>query len=60
MQIFLDGWPTDAFAMEYPLDWVYGIEVYPFAFRVPHQYRKYRKSASCGAILIWSTRLRGQ
>lgn len=54
-QIYVDGWPTDKFALEYPLSWVYGIEVYPFAIRVPKQYRK---SAFCGAILIWSTPIR--
>lgn len=51
MTWWLDGWVVRDFGPNYPIDWVYGVEVFMKPWEVPP---KYRGNALCGAILIWS------
>lgn len=48
---WLDGWVVRDFGPNYPIDWVYGVEVFMKPWQVPP---KYRRNALCGAVLIWS------
>jgi len=58
--IYLDGRDTDTFGgnlatLEYPLRWLYGMEVYVNYHDIPLKYRDpFRVGHQCGAILLWS------
>ena len=52
--VLLDGRPLRIELDEFPLDWVYGIEVYKSYFDIPTQYRDVA-DRRCGAVLLWST-----
>ncbi len=54
MDLYLDGRSVSDTTLirRFPLDWVYGIEVYREYTDVPIRYRNPR---SCGAVLIWTT-----
>ena len=55
MTVYLDGSPSKTFGDKIPLDWVYGIEVYPSYFDIPLKYRDSSLGKRCGAVLLWST-----
>ncbi|MFQ5705225.1 MAG: hypothetical protein ACE5HT_14545 [Gemmatimonadales bacterium] len=56
MDVYLDGSQSKIFGDSIPLDWVYGIEVYPGHYDIPLEYRNPDpKRHKCGAVLLWST-----
>lgn len=57
--VFLDGRPSTTFGIDYPLDWVYAIEVYRSYLDLPLKYRDLEGNRSCGGILIWSSKVWG-
>jgi hypothetical protein len=53
--VYLDGRDSDTFQSEYPLRWLYGMEVYIKYEDIPIRYRNpFRYGYNCGAILLWS------
>jgi Carboxypeptidase regulatory-like domain len=53
--VWRDGVRMGEFQMDnYPLDWVYGIEIYRYGHDVPIRYRASFGGYRCGAVLIWS------
>ncbi len=53
--VYLDGRRSETYGVEYPLSWVYGMEVYPTYNDIPLEYRDpFYVSYNCGAILLWS------
>ena len=37
----------------FPLDWVYGIEIYRTKYDIPIRYRDPFENPRCGAVMIW-------
>jgi len=53
--VYLDGREAETYGSEYPLRWVYGMEVYVNYLDIPLKYRDpFRVGYNCGAILLWS------
>ena len=53
--VWRDGVRIGEYQMDsYPLDWVYGIEIYRHGHDVPMRYRTSFEDFRCGAVLIWS------
>ncbi len=57
--VFLDGRPSTTFGIDYPLDWVYAIEVYRSYLDLPLKYRDPEGDRRCGGVLIWSSKVWG-
>ena len=53
---FLDGSRAGSWVQDYPLDWVFGIEMYRIQLDAPMRYRNPDpKRRNCSVILIWGT-----
>lgn len=53
---YLDGRPVDDWVLDYPLDWVFGIEMYRVQNDAPRRYRDADPDLrNCSVILIWGT-----
>ncbi|UCD25650.1 MAG: hypothetical protein JSW51_06975, partial [Gemmatimonadota bacterium] len=53
--VYLDGRRSETYGSNYPLRWLYGMEVYPTYNDIPLKYRDpFYVGHNCGAILLWS------
>ena len=53
---FLDGSRAGGWVLDYPLDWVFGIEIYRVQHDAPMRYRDPNPGRrNCSVILIWGT-----
>ncbi len=53
---YLDGRRTDDWILDYPLDWVFGIEMYRVQHDAPMRYRDPDPGRrNCSVILLWAT-----
>ena len=53
---FLDGSRAGSWVQRYPLDWVFGVEMYRIQLDAPMRYRNPDpKRRNCSVILIWGT-----